>query len=603
MPELLHTPNVATPIAARAAQTVSSTGRIATAPFNEWKYTDCKTAVDERKPKDYERLKDFAVRHDHRRNGDEWVGPGDARTSDGIKKQFAADDFIAEALRNIANAFEEAQMGFAPLEPVAEGAAPSTEYTTRRDELLKLLSDWWDQNKLHKRTLNRLKAASWAGYAGLRLWVPGRFLQRGPSGISFRPTNDFAEALSYLKVAAPEPEKAAIITHPDSQDICSVYLDEEVTNVGGQEKRVQRAEMVYLDPQRERDEDADTIIRVVYSDERTPTVARLKLGGRSLYAEMESEAILTEPVLETQNQLNFYCTIITRLGETAAFRERYTKNSRPMGIRIKYTEGDTIPYGAHLERDDEYVQWVVIPVPRTFGANTTNELVGLPKHDKDGNFLGYESPDVHVENPVDPMPYVLAAESIRKRGLRMVSQGHLANTSTAELSGIAYEQFRSAFEKFLNNVRVGEEGMLRDLLMAAVALIEHITGRGGYFTKVLRITIDQRVNAGPRSPEATRIDMEANEKGLLSDETAMARIGVEDIDAEIERLRASPRGVLAVLEKIQAIVTAFSPEAALRLLEAFGLPKNIIDALTPKPGDTPKTLPAEPTDPKPKLIK
>jgi hypothetical protein len=573
---------------------------LATAPFTDWKYEDCTAALTAKLPADYWRKRDYAVLKDHFRGGKEWVGPGDAEKNEHIAKQFVPDDFISDALRNIGNAFEEPQMGGAPIKPVEANKPLPENVQSRITEAMLLFTVWWDKQKIHAKTLRCLRTSAYAGYATLRPWVPSRFLVKGEDGaISFKPTTDFATALSYIHIAVPEPHEAGIVTHPATQDLCAIFLDEEV--VPGTETKIKRAEMVYLDPDRDTDEDATTILRVVYENSaKTDIVTELNLGGRLFFAEMEAESLLTEPVLRTQQQLNFYCTILNRLAETGAFKQRYIKNAKPHGKKREYTEGEMLADGEFLERDDEHRLWAVTPEPRTLGAATTTELVGLPNYDDAGSQKGNQVPDVFVEDPTDPTPYVNATEAIRKRGLRQCSQGHLAHTSTAELSGIAYEQFRATHEKDLNNRRIGEEGMLRDLLMAVLALAEYITGKEGYFTKVLRVTIDQRVNAGPRSPDSTRLDMEAFEAGLLSEETTMARIQVEDIEAEVTRLRASSKGVMALMEHIGQVAATFSPEAALRLMKAFKVPQEVIDALTPQAGDTPAVT--EPKETKPKIV-
>ena len=559
------------------------TTRLELAPFSNWGYQECEAAVKRELPSDYKVRFDYAVLKDHYRDGDEWVGPGEGK-DEGVKKQFVADDFMSDALDNLSNAFLEPQLGTAPLKPVGPDEAIPATVQARMDEAEELLTWWWDKRRLQEGTLDRLRTAAWNGFSVARLWIAARHLLRTGNTVSMRGTTDMRMAMSFIHLSLPMPAKAAIVTHVATQEQCAIFLDEHYDG----DVAIHRAEMVYLDPNRETDEDATTFLRIVYADGRDGYTAPLRLGGRLLSAEMRTKALLTEPVLRTQRQLNFIATMVSRMTETAGFRGRYIINAKPLGKRTLYNDGDPLPEGAHLERDEDQRLWAVQPQHRTLGSKVTTELVGLPKFSSSTpDQVGYETPGVILEDPVDPGPYILAAEAIRRRGLRMCSQGHLAQTSTAEASGFAYEQSRATFEKDLNRRRFAEEGMLRELLTQLLAFAEFITGRPGYFTDYIRVTIDQRIDAGPRSPDSVRLDMEAYEMGLLGQETAMSRIQVEDITAEITRLRTSSVGILGMLEKAAAIVDKFGPDAVIRVLGMMKLPEQLLTAIKPLDIDRP----------------
>jgi len=579
--------------------------RFATAPFNDWKYEDVVREVDNSYVKaDFQIRQDYAQDHDHFRTGKEWVGPGEATTNSKIDQQFAPEDAIGEVISNVGNAFGEPQLGMALLkEPPAQGEI-SAELKARMAEGLSLLSQWWDDRKLQEKIIGLQRTAAWAGKAGLRLWIPGRFLRvNDGNSVTIKNTSDFAEALSYIHVATPLMDVATIIVDPATQDRCAVFMDSEVEwDSQGNKNESKRAEIIYLDPERDSDRDTDTILRIVYSgEEKQPLKATLKLQGNLLFSEMAVESLLTDPVIRTQRQLNLLTTLVTRIAETAAFRERYTMNAKPQGSRIPYDDGDTIPDGSLLERDEEGRQWLVTPEARTLGASVTTELVGLAKYDNNGDAKGVETPQVMVVDPVDPAPYIEAASKTRGRILRMCGQGHLAGDSNAEASGIAYEQARAVFEKDLNRRRIPEEGMLRELLTAVLAMAELITNKPGYFTSQFRVTVDQHFNAGPRSPDLVRLDLESYDASGMAIETLMTRLGVEDIDAEMERIHKSAEFILDVLDKTSKL--SLTEESLSTLLQKLGVPQEIIDSLEKEPppepvvptgGETPPNIPPQP---------
>lgn len=553
--------------------------RLATAPYLQWDYATAKKAVDDALPKNYDVLSAYGERSDHWQNGDAWTGPGTGKGNKKIENQFAPDDAIGDALNNVVNAFNEAQIDLVPIDTTLDMRNLPEELKRLIAEGKELLTDWWDERRMQEHIHNRLRLATWAGRACIRLWIPPRFLMSDGTDVQFVPTEDIGAAMRYIHVSLPDPKTCAIVTDPVTADSCAIFLDKEVVTVAGQKKEIERAELMFLDPARIDDNESEMVLRVVYSDERTPSSVRLKIGGHLMSAEMRALSLLTDPIIRTQRQLDLLCTLIGRLGETAAFRERYFGNAKPQGIRILYTEGDALPNGAFLERDDENRVWAVIPQDRTIGANTTTELVGLPKYNADGQPAGQETPMVHVVDPVDPTPYINAAEATRRRILRMCSQGHMATTNTAESSGLAYEQARATFEKDLDKRRVSEEGMLRYILTTALYLAENISGQTGHFTSKLRVTVDQHVDAGPISPDQQRAFMEARDRNLLSDETTMSRMGVEDTVNERKRILASTSYILSLLEKISKMEKLDLDS----LVSVLNLPKEIHAAPVPEP--------------------
>jgi hypothetical protein len=591
------------------------------APFSEWEYGDAENALKSRLPGNYGVLHAYAVERDHLQKSrsrtdvpvrdvvrglvsskSQWIGPGDAG-SEKVEQQYAPDDVIGTGLSNIADAFMEAQVGCDGIVSPPEGEPQDPEVVNRITEADDIITDWWDKRGLQELVHSRLKTSAWAGFAAMRLWIPLRFMARNPEGEVFirnvqggdTPADRIRRAMSCIHVNAPEPDECGVYTDSETQDRCAIYLSEETTGVGATRKTYKKAELVYLDPDREGlDEEAVTYLRVVYSDpDKTGYNVKLPLAGYLLFAEMVTESILTDPVLRSQRQLNFLSTIPTRMGETAAFRGRYLGNTKPQGRRVPYEDGDEIPEGAFLDDDEVGKTWLVIPTERTLGASTTTELVGLPKKNEKGDVTGYETVQVVLEDPVDPGPYLNAADKIRNRILRMFSQGHLGGESGVQLSGIAYEQARAAFGKDLNKRRVPEEGMLRNLLTAALVLAEIIADEVGYFTDYVRVTVEQHVNPGPRSPDAARVDMDAYEMGLLSEETTQAGLGVEDTVAEAKRIRSGTSYSIRMMEKVVPLAALFTTISIRSLLERLRVPKAIVDVLVPKP-DAPKPTDAPP---------
>ena len=568
---------------------VSST-RLRTARFDLWTYQDAIKALKSLQTKQFDIYRRYASGEHFA--AEEWIGPGNPVTNAKIEKQFAPDDATGESLWNVSNAFQEAQIGLAPLEPLPADQDLAPEVKRRKDLGEALLTQLWDNVFLHDSVQDRLRVSGWAGFAMLRPWVPGRFMEVNGGQVGFVPVDDLEQAFEMIAVSAPDPAAGAVFTDPNTMDKCVVFSGTDVDSLGKDRKFV---ELIFLDPLRIRDQESKTIFRILYEDESTPPLRQeLELGGRLLGSQMNVRRLFTDAVIRTQRQLNLLTSLITRMGETAAFRGRYTKNAKPIGTRTLWEEGEAIPAGSFIERDDEDRQWLVTPVERTLGAATTTDLVGLDKFNTEGDLIGHETPDVFLEDPVDPTAYINAAESVRRRLLRMCSQGHLAGTSNFEVSGIAYEQARAVFAKDLKARKSKVEGVLRDLLTTVLHLAEYIADQPGYFTKMFRVTVEQHVDPGPRSPDSVRLDHEAYEKSLLSQETAMSLIGVEDLNAERERIKASPQYIVELLEKAVPALEGYDESALKELLKLFRLPEALVNAMKQKEEPAPVVAPPKP---------
>lgn len=545
---------------------------LAVAPFEEWTYEQAHQALRDILPTDYTVTERYCVDKDHFQEGSQWVGPGTPTTNSKIGEQFAPEDAIGEVLSNVENAFTDIQL------------TVIGEDDTLVEEATDLLKNWWRSQKMQEHVQERQRTAAWAGWGALRLWVPWRYLATGESGsITVIPASDVEQGMKYIHAMAPAPENCGIVIDADTMEMAAIYLDEEIEYLpNGQQNRYPRAELMYLDPNRVPESQAATIVRTVYGNEAKPGKrVALDLNGHLLTTELRTRSLITEPVLRTQRQLNLLTSLLTRIAETAAFRERYTTNAQPQGRRIPYEDGDTLVDGAFIQRDEEGRAWQVIPQARTLGAGTTTELVGLPRMGNTGDANGHESPGVVIADPVDPGPYTLAADTVRRKILRMCGQGHLGGASNAESSGIAYEQARAVFEKDLEKRKIAEEHMLAELLTAALRFGEQIAGTPGLYTDSVRINVTQHINPGPRSPDLVRLDLEAYEAGALSLPTVQSRMGVEDTDAEAELIRKSAGFVLKVIEGMGAL-QSYTPESMLNMMREMGIPDNLVNSLEPK---------------------
>ena len=147
------------------------------------------------------------------------------------------------------------------------------------------------------------------------------------------------------------------------------------------------------------------------------------------------------------------------------------------------------------------------------------------------------------------------------------------------------------FEKDLKKRKVALEGMLRNVLTAALRMAEEIAGQSGFYTNEMRITVDQHVYPGPRSPDLVRLDIEAVDAGIMDIETAMSRMGIEDTEAEKARISRSVDNLIKIFEGLATSASVFEAEGMPDLLKQLGVPEEIVDTLVPKETPDPMEQP------------
>lgn len=538
------------------------------ANFTEWtledadgKIADAKKLVGDEEA--FEANEKFVDDQDHWQSGDRWVGPeGTTETRDAVlakvERQFTPRDAIGEVLGRIANALlkTEPDVTFTPRD-LEDGKEPTEQQQKEIAEMVAHVSAWWDRVKLWERARTTVKRSRWAERGALRLWIAPGHLEASQSDegteVLRLPTGlKFDEALERLQLMAPSPGSAMVYTDPDSQQTIGIYLYE--VEVEGKQKE-RRAELWYVDGEK-------TVLRVVREakegEDPKEEQYSLDIGGRIPIAEMQAELLITEPVRKQQDRLNFFESILNRVGEAAGFPERYTTNAEPHGIWLQTTPSE----GPALDTttDDRGRTWYLHAAPRTLGAAVTTDLRGIIIDEEKGQRA---TPGVVFKEPTDPEYAIKASRHAYQTILESCKQAHILISGDATASGVSRVEARADYEDDLTNTKTPLEGLLRDVIECVIAWAGMMSG-GEYrtFLERYRCVVNLHVNSGPILPaEHEQINTDV-EKGMLSQETGMALKGVEDVAAEIERMRAQPESQLGLREKQMAIITPLVAEGA-----------------------------------------
>lgn len=450
---------------------------------------------------------------DHWADGRFWVGPAPAPTDSGaatvlaeIKRALVSQNAVREVVnRHVAGVVgREPDWGLTVARPLRAGKTPTRAEQALIDEAEALLVAWWDRRQVLK-SIRQVAAALLIGQrATLRLFVPPGLLDdagRVPAG-------DLAQSLDKLHVEALTARQAVTIVHAATQQRAAVY---GYADAAGRPC----AELSYLDTAT-----GQTVLRVVTAAASTATA--LPLAGQLLAHEVARDALISPQVRQQQLQLNLAKTMQGRNVVQGGFLERVILNAQMPG---SWVDDATAPNGKRFVPDSAF----------QVGPGRTNFLVGTPIQGADGSIAGYTNPSVSYRDPVPVDTFAATANDAYRAILQEVQQLHALISGDATASGESRKQARADFATSLLATKAEIDGLIRWLIETALAAASLFAGQAGRYAG-LRAVADCRLDTGPLSSLEQSEIVKQVDADLLSRETAMSRLGVEDVDAEEQRI-------------------------------------------------------------------
>lgn len=512
---------------------------------------------------------------DHWQDAEGWIGPllakGDPASSitlREIEKAFTPKNAIREVVarhRDAAGGREvrwylapiEAREELRDVEDEAERTRLETAYAAEDDLIADLeaeLTAWWDDRQAPEYLRTAIDHVLLAGRGPLRLYVPAGLLEpiyaegsseddeeREITGYVV-PRVPFAEALDLIWLDAPTPDNAVLHVDPDTKERVAIVIQKIDDH--------ESAEVAYLD------DDGRTVLRVIdrntqpADDEEGAEVFALDLQGRLPVFELTRAPLITDPVRRQQRALNLANSTIPRNVITAGFLERILLNVQLPGT----SEPDPETGGIKYKPDPLYV-----------GPNTTNVFQGSEVTDADGK-VSRANPSVVFRDPVDPEPAIKAKDSHYADILFEVDQVHVLISGDATASGVSRQQARGGFEGSLLPTASQAEAAVRWILETVIALAEAFSQQRaveGLEVPALdrfRAVAQAVLHLGPVSDEERERAAAEAEDGLRSQESAMEAIGIQDVDAELARIRRQPGSIISLRQEWQAVILEFVRE-------------------------------------------
>lgn len=528
-------------------------------------HKDATKLVSEATPESYDKNRAF-YDGDHWQDGKAWIGPtlqqgvdGAAKATEEIERSFTSRNVIKEVTdrHRLAAGGKETRWYLTPIEEREDLTAIEDEGERERlqeqydaederiGQLEEQLTKWWDRQKLPKILGRALVNLLIGERAPLRLYIPEGLLEQSagedgePTGEWVVPAGDFAETLNRIHVDAPAPDSALLYEDPDTKAEAGIFLEASGEDV--------IAHISFLDP--EADTDPETILRVLQKGQVATDAEefRIDLGGRLPMAEMRRDPYITDQVRQQQQALNLAYTMIPRNVVTSGFLERIFLNTQLPG---------------HFEEQEDGTEKFV-PDPFYVGPGTTNVLKGEEVVDAEGKSR-IATPDVKWREPTSPEPSEKAGRAHYQAILEEVDQIHILISGDATASGVSRQQARADFEASLRETMKELEVAVRWILETTIVMAETLsTGASPAGSDILekyRAIAAPVIDLGPIDPETRTAAASEVDKGLRSREGAMEMIGIEDVDAELERIERQEDTVLAFRQKAQEVVLEYVSE-------------------------------------------
>jgi hypothetical protein len=341
------------------------------------------------------------------------------------------------------------------------------------------------------------------------------------------------QALARIYVSAPEPDCCVVYEDPETRDRVAVF------SYSFDQRRT--IELWWVDVA------GKTHVRTLpESGEATELVS--DLYSQLPFAQLDSELLITDSVRRQQARLNFFESLLVRVGEAAGFPERYTINAKATGIWLPTAPTDG-PALETVEQDGQV--WYLHPGTRTLGSAITTDLIGIVQGvDPNTGKETIATPDVKRFDPVDPEFAIKSAAHAKQTIRQECKQGHVEMDGEATATGWSRVQARARFISDTMNHQGPLGTMLADLYESVLAYARLMTSELDGFCETQRAQVSVRLSPGPVSPEERAAINEQVAAGLLAPETAMVMLGIEDVQGEIDRIRNSPEGQLAYAEKM-----------------------------------------------------
>lgn len=463
------------------------------------------------------------VAGDHWQNATQWIGPpvpadmlNAAKTLDNIAKDFTPVPLIGDSVeRHVQGVCGKEPAFHFTLKDAPEVVPDALQNDI--DDLDALAGNWWDTRNGHEVIQDFTRELLQSNRATLRLFVPPDRLARDDSGATTLIAATMEDALDLIYVDVPEPDAGAVYLDRNSMQTLSLYqYRRDETDIISHET----APRDYLE--------------ITYLADNNQTVLRLLRAGEVIYEqsfdcdgelwmhEANRAPFITEPARRLQNAINLLNSMLPRNGKYAGNRGRHAIGLKQPAKKNPATGQDE-------------------KIPPSLGAGKFM-LWNHAEYIDENRQIKTAPGSLVFEEPVDSGPIRADIEHLTLKLLETFNQSHILLSGDGASSAVALVQKRAAFAQSLLQTKPKVEGAARWLVKTVLALAAHLAGDTARLNllKQLRVNANCKADSGPLSPDERRVIIEQYQGGLLDEETTMVLLGVEDIDAVVEKMKSDP---------------------------------------------------------------
>lgn len=500
-------------------------------PFDGWTADDAKKALGNR---GIPTAHGLFYRGDHWQQGSGWAGPrpdaSGAEASfamDEIERAFVSQNAIKEVVERAASGVTARPLAWSlvPRRRLAEGETPTPAEVALALEAESVLSEWIEQRNAADILRETTDMLLWAGRAPLRLFVPAGELQNGSV-----PRGDLLQSM--LRVYLHEdlaPEQSGVVRDVRTQKEVAIHSYRTDDNK-------EALELAYID------DAGATVLRVLGEGEGAWS---LPLGGRLPLYEMQRKPLITDQMVSLQKMMNLALTMMQRNVILAGFLERIFLNAQLPGKFVTESDGTR----------------TFVPSPLQVGAGAINALVGIATTGADGTQT-IANPSVVFR---DPVPVTTFRDTKSEAYMGILAEGrqlHYAMAGDATASGESRKTAMADYIIDLLLTKAQVERAWRWLLETTLAMAAVFAGTPGRYDG-LRVSCQAQIDAGPISTDWGRVAIDLVREEIISRETAMSWVGVDDPSAEAAKIAAEagtrgaqPQGAQAEVEDLFGGITA-----------------------------------------------
>lgn len=505
------------------------------ATFATWTYQD---AIQELvKDETYLVAREF-YRGDHWQKGAAWIGPlpreGDSvsdakQTREEIKEGLVPHPAIEEVVERHRDAIigQEPFWSAVPRRPMDATEEPTDAERALIREWEAFMTDWWDDKDVLAVAQQAVEDLALGGRGIVRIFVPeGNLAVNEGDDSQFIPESDFEEALDKIWIAFVPADAGSVPRDPRTMQQYGVFHYGVKAMPNGPEELF--VEMTYLDEARK------TVIRTMgrnqTADQPSPSVA-LDLDGHLMMFEMQSNALITKPIIGNQKLLNQALSMLSRNVNLGGFLERVILNGQLPG-EFQIIDGKKV-----------FVEYEF-----DFGAGSTTSVRGVQTGQKEDGSAIISEPRVQYRDPVDVTCFDKTISIAYKNVLSSARQLHVLIAADATASGEARKQARDDYTKSLKRTKTRLDRMGRwilDVVTVLGCLFSKQPGRYGE----LRFVFNSQLDPGPISADDRAAVVSEYLAKLRSQEGSMSQLGIDDTAAEQATIAAEEAAAAAHAEE------------------------------------------------------